>query len=299
MIGKNFLPFCGLSSHILMVYKCLKNWSMFTYGRKYTKGNQSWIFIGRTDAETETPVFWPPDSKNWLDWKDPDAGKDWRGRRRGDRGWDGWMASLTRWTWVWVNSGNCWWTWRPGVLQSMGLQRVGPDWATELNWTEHMEESHDCPAEPMKGEIDLILEVYSKGHLVNTAKIKSATLSFSTTKVMFFPPSDWLTPCLTLSWFHTWDRNRVFMYWTSSGTDITSYSSSLVCVPSRSIMSDSLWPHGLQLTRLLCPWDSPGKNAGVGCHALLQEIFLTQGLNPGLLHCKQILYWLSLLNIQN
>ena len=53
-----------------------------------------------------------------------------------DRGWNGWMASPTRWTWVWVNSGSWWWTGRPDMLQSMGLQRVRHDWATELNWTE-------------------------------------------------------------------------------------------------------------------------------------------------------------------
>ena len=52
------------------------------------------------------------------------------------RGWDGWMASLTWWTWIWVNSGSWWWTGRPGVLRFMGSQRVGHDWATELNWTE-------------------------------------------------------------------------------------------------------------------------------------------------------------------
>ena len=57
-------------------------------------------------------------------------------RRRGDRGWDAWMASLTQWTWVWVNSGSWWWTGRPGVLRFMGSQRVGHDWATELNRTE-------------------------------------------------------------------------------------------------------------------------------------------------------------------
>ena len=51
-----------------------------------------------------------------------------------NRGWDGWMASLTRWTWVWVNSGSWWWTGRPGVLRFLGLQRVGHDWAIELNW---------------------------------------------------------------------------------------------------------------------------------------------------------------------
>ena len=53
-----------------------------------------------------------------------------------DRGWDDWMASLTQWTWVWVNSGSWWWTGRPGVLRFMGSQRVGHDWATKLNWTE-------------------------------------------------------------------------------------------------------------------------------------------------------------------
>ena len=53
-----------------------------------------------------------------------------------NRGWDGWMASPTRWTWVWVDSGSWWWTGRPGVLQFMGSQRVGHDWATELNWTD-------------------------------------------------------------------------------------------------------------------------------------------------------------------
>ena len=52
-----------------------------------------------------------------------------------DRGWDGWMASRTHWTWVWVNSGSWWWTGRPGVLRFMGSQRVGHDWVTELNWT--------------------------------------------------------------------------------------------------------------------------------------------------------------------
>ena len=63
----------------------------------------------------------------------------WEGLEAGGEGnnrWDSWMASLTRWTWVWVNSVRWWWTGRPGVLQFMGLQRVGHDWATELNWTE-------------------------------------------------------------------------------------------------------------------------------------------------------------------
>ena len=88
------------------------------------KGNQSWIFLGRTDAEAETPILWPHDAKNWLLEKDLDAGKDWRQEEKGTTGWDGWMASPTQWTWVWVNSRGWWWTGRPGVLQFMGLQRA-------------------------------------------------------------------------------------------------------------------------------------------------------------------------------
>ena len=53
-----------------------------------------------------------------------------------DRGWNGWMASPTQWTWVWVNSGSWWWTGRPGVLQFMGSQRVGHNWATHLIWSD-------------------------------------------------------------------------------------------------------------------------------------------------------------------
>ena len=63
------------------------------------------------------------------------------GRSRDDRGWGDWMASLSRWTWVWVNSRSWWWTGRPSVLQSMGSQRIGHDWVTELNWTELMKHS--------------------------------------------------------------------------------------------------------------------------------------------------------------
>ena len=66
----------------------------------------------------------------------------WEGLGEGgegdDRGWDGWMASLSWWTWIWVNSGSWWWTGRPGALRFMGSQRVGHDWATELNWKQHL-----------------------------------------------------------------------------------------------------------------------------------------------------------------
>ena len=72
----------------------------------HPKGNQPWIFSARTAAEVEAPILWPPDAKNWFIGKDLDAGKDWRqGGEGDDRGWDGWMTSLTQWTWVWANSG--------------------------------------------------------------------------------------------------------------------------------------------------------------------------------------------------
>ena len=100
----------------------------------HPKGNHSWMFIGRTDVEAETPVLWPPDVKSWLIWKDPDAGKDWGREEEGDdRGGGGWMASPTQWTWVWVNSRSWRWMGRPVMLQSMGSQRVGHNWATELS----------------------------------------------------------------------------------------------------------------------------------------------------------------------
>ena len=93
------------------------------------KGNQSWIFIGRTDAEAEAPILWPPDVKNWPLGKDPDAGKDWRWEEKGTTEEE--MASLTQWTWVWVSSGSWWWTGK-----SMESQRVGHDWEAELNFLE-------------------------------------------------------------------------------------------------------------------------------------------------------------------
>ena len=113
----------------------------------HSKEDQSWVFIGRTDAEAEAPILWPPDVKNWLIRKDPDGGKDWRqeeekkkkkkaGGEGDDREWDGWMASVTQWIRVWINYGSWQWAGMLGMLQSMGSQRVGQDWVIELNWTE-------------------------------------------------------------------------------------------------------------------------------------------------------------------
>ena len=125
----------------------LKNWCFWTVVLEKTlespldckgiqpvhpKGNQSWIFIRRADAEAEALILWPPDAKSWLSGKDPDAGKDWRQEEKGTTEDEkvGWHHRLNG-RWVGASSGSWWWTRRPGVLQSMGLQRVGHDWATE------------------------------------------------------------------------------------------------------------------------------------------------------------------------
>ena len=137
------------SGHVWMwelVYKeswALKDWSFWTVVLEKTlespldckeiqlvhpKGDQSWLFIGRTDVEAETAILWPPDTESWLIWKDPDAGKDWGQEEKGTTEDEmvGWHHGL---------SGRGFgWTPGVGVLWFMGLQRVGHDWVTELKW---------------------------------------------------------------------------------------------------------------------------------------------------------------------
>ena len=95
------------------------------------KGNQSWMFFGRTDAEAEAPVLWPPDAKSQLIGKRPCCWERLRAGERDDRGWASRMASPTQWTWVWATSGKWWWTGKPGMLQPTGSQGVGHSWVTE------------------------------------------------------------------------------------------------------------------------------------------------------------------------
>ena len=111
-------------------------WTARRSNESTLKGNQSWIFIGRTDAEAEIPVLWPPDAKNWLTEKDSDAGKDWRQEEKGttEDEMAGWHHRL--------NGHGFGWT--PGVGDGQGGlacygswgRRVRHDWATELNWIE-------------------------------------------------------------------------------------------------------------------------------------------------------------------
>ena len=131
-----------------------KNWCFWTVVLEGI-GEDSWESLGLQGDPTSS--FWRSALgflwKEWCwSWNSSTLATSWEelthwkrlwcweglgaGGEGDDRGWDGWMASLTRWMWVWVNSGSWWWTGRPGVLRFMGSQRVGHDWATELNWTE-------------------------------------------------------------------------------------------------------------------------------------------------------------------
>ena len=147
---------CGFSSNPVWMWEldykeswALKNWWFWTVVLEKTlespldckeiqlihpKGNQSWIFIGRTDVEAETPILRPPDVKNWLIWKDPDAGKDWGQKEKGTAEDEmvGWHHQL--------NGHEFGWTLRVGDGQG-GLAccgswgyRVGHDWVSKLNW---------------------------------------------------------------------------------------------------------------------------------------------------------------------
>ena len=81
-----------------------------------SKGDQSWVFIGRTDVEVETPILWPPDNEELTHWRRPWCWERLKTGEGDNRRWDGWMSSPTQWTWVWINSGNWWGTGRPGML---------------------------------------------------------------------------------------------------------------------------------------------------------------------------------------
>ena len=102
----------------------------------HPKGDQSWVFHWKNsccNGNSNTLATWCQELTHWRrPWY-------WERMRAGgegdDGGWDGWIASLTQWTWVWVDSGSWWWTGKPGVRGFMGSQRVGCDWVAELNWT--------------------------------------------------------------------------------------------------------------------------------------------------------------------
>ena len=129
-----------------------KNWCFWTVVLKKTlespldckeiqpvhpKGDQSWVFIGRTDAEAETPILLATSCEELTYWKRPWCWERLRAGGEGDdRGWDGWMASLTQRTWVWVNSRSWWWTGRNACCSPWGHK--DSDMTERLNWTEYI-----------------------------------------------------------------------------------------------------------------------------------------------------------------
>ena len=124
----------------------------------HSEGDQPWDFFGRNDAKAEAPVLWPPHEKSWL------IGRlwCWEGLGAGgvgdDGGWDGWMASRTRWTWVWVNSGRWWWTGGLACCDSWGCKES--DTTERLNWTE----------DSLQMLCKMLLHVYSFPELWDTGK---------------------------------------------------------------------------------------------------------------------------------
>ena len=103
-------------------------------GLVHPKGNPSWIHCKDwcwSWSSNTLATWW----EELTHWKRPWCWKRLKvGGEGDDRGWDGWLASLTQWTWVWASSGSWWWTGKPGMLQPIRLQRLGHDWASDLNW---------------------------------------------------------------------------------------------------------------------------------------------------------------------
>ena len=234
------------------------------------------------------------------------------------------MASPTQWTWVWVNSRNWWWTGRPGMLQFMGLQRVGHDWATELNWTEsgkgghaktRKEQSRNSSAALGQGPgrgIHINLEALQQNetiplprptphHMEDVSERRAQFNSLENHRssdhrcqrisglkerrpCTYHAPYKASLLLLLLSHFscvqlcatpqtvaHQAPPSLGFSrqeHW--SGLQFPSpMHESEKWKWSRSVMSNPQRPHGLQPSRLLCPWDFPGRSTGVGCHCLL------------------------------
>ena len=161
-LNTNFFPWAKHPAFVAGCHICVSLWRKLSTKELMLLncgvGEDSWESLG-LQGDPASP-FWRRSALGFLwrkwcwSWKSSTSATSceelthwkrlwcWEGLRAGgegdDRGWDGWMASPTGWTWVWVDSGGWWWTGRPGVLWFMGSQRVGHDWATELNWRKYI-----------------------------------------------------------------------------------------------------------------------------------------------------------------
>ena len=216
----------------------------------HSKGDQSWVFIGRTDAKAETPILWPPYAKSWLMM----LGKI-EGRRR--RGWQRvrWLDGITDSMDMClgglqelVMAG------RPGVLQFMGSQRVGHEWTTELNW------------------ISDTGQLFFPWTWLCVAFLHWVSFASSFCIVM---------PLLLLKESecrsvvsNSLQPQGLYSPWNSPGQNTRVGAWEFEC-ESRSIVSDSLWPHGLN-----SPWNSLGQNTGVDGLSFLQGDLPNPGIKP-------------------
>ena len=256
----------------------------------HPKRNQPWMFIGRTDAEVEATVLRPHDANSWLIGKGPDARKDWgqKEKRMTEDEMVGWHH--------WLNGHE----FEQILGDSKGrgsLACCGPWGHRESDTTEWLNNYHlwsfqspllppgRCQQQPSPWPPRFLLPTTAQHILLKCTLRCSHPLpeqcnssgtcgrSVEANRVLMFSGSPWV------------ERRgcQAVCPWISG-----------VCV-SLSVMPNSLWPHGLEPTCILSPWDSPGRNTGVGYHSLLQGSFPTQGSNPGLPHCRRILYCLRYL----
>ena len=223
----------------------------------HPKGNQSWIFTGRTDAEASASALWPPDvnwKRSWC-WERLKAGGEGNDRR-----WDGWMASLTWWTWVWASSQSCW---RQGSLVCCNPwgHRVGHDWATELTWTIKLLEKNISKTFSGINCSKMLLDQSPRAN-----EIKAKIDKWDLIKVKSF--------CTAKETINKMKRQPEESNWqvTIKNTWIAHTTQCSCSCASCSVVSNSLQPHGLY-----CPWNSPGQNTGVGSLSPFQGIFPTQG----------------------
>ena len=161
------------------------------------------------------------------------------------------------------------------------VQLLSCVWLFVTPWTATLQASLSSTISQSFLKLKSIESVMLSNHLILCCPLSSCPQSFSASR------------SFAMSWLLTSGGQNIGASASILPMNIQGWFPLVVVAVSFTQSCPTLWPHGLWPARLLCPWDSPGKDVGVDCHSLLQKILLTQGLNPGLLHCSQILYHVS------
>ena len=289
----------------------LKNWCFWTVVLEKTlespldckeiqpghpKGDQSWVFIGRTDAKAETPIFWPPHGKSWLIGKDPDAGRDWGQEEKGT------TEDEMAWWHHQLNGHEFGWT--PGVGDGQGGLACCNSWGHKdldtnewLNWTELISSVAQAQKKTKLLLLYWILSKWGVQGLVTFQRSKGVDIlptgdNLGETIIywlafggLFIEVSLWLADfqnqwvvfgfakAPSLGWVISWLNLKLVVI---SGYYHESEKRKKSENVNRSVLSEFLRPHALYSTRLLHLWNSTGKNTGVGSHSLLQGLFPDQ-----------------------